>query len=978
MFDPRIGSVLRHAARLFGRPEPSTTDATLLDRFIRSSDQAAFAELVTRHGPAVWTLCRRVVRTEADAEDVFQATFLVLARNARRIRNAASIKSWLFGVAFRLGRKVQARASRPLDTSRLSSEPPTDPAEALTWLEVRTALNEELARLPDNLRTPILLCYFDGMTQDEVAGELGWKTRTVKARIARGRDLLRARLSRRGIELPAAFTVPLLSGGVADAVSPNPSTGLAVAAVKFLQRKPPGSDVSPVALQLARMETSPMSALRVAIVIASGVGLLTAGSLLGRAIGWEPDRPAPVEAVAAAEEPVAARNDPEEPIPPGAISRIGTTQFRQVGWHMKVFFTADGKNLIATKEGRTVNVWAPETGRFLHTISLGNSTFQDADFAPKSGLLAVIGSRIPDEEDGKWETTIWLVDVAARKVTRTIRMSDIDHSVDYRIRFTPDGKRLVTGIDGELRVWDVKTGDELLRQKMGRGVDAFAISPDGKTVAFGRYDLFLWHWEAGEEPRRLASIGGFGVDLAAFAPDGKSLYASMRGRKTLTAWDVATGRQTRSLSIPRSFHGLAFSPDRASLAVCDYESNGHGKSYTHFVTLLDAATGTEQARFPLGHDRAERVSWSPDGSRLATATSYRIFAWDVKSKKPLAPASVGHEGTIGALAFAPDGRLFTASDDHTIRSWNPATGRPELELPHGGWVRGVAISPDGSMVAGSSNQDVRLWDARTGELRFKLLGHGRPGGKRRVRFTPDGKQLISWGDDLYLRAWDTRNGKLLNEHPIQPAGLQKRDEDDIRRDILHFMALSDADISPDGSTFVLGTYRSVQVFDTSTGKELRKLADDPDGVAGLSISPDGKHLAISSRARAKQIKLSDGTTRTASERTHAVSLWELSSGKRVWEVTAEGSNNGRIGFSPDGSRLVEAPSSQDEKACARFWEAATGKEIGRIDWLDSYGIFAFDRTGKRLAVALRDTTAIVYDLETALKPVSPTPGDSKK
>src|SRR5262249_31058756 len=153
---------------LIGRPGPATADATLLDRFVRLRDPAAFAELVTRHGPGVWTLCRRVTRSEADAEDVFQATFLVLARDAGRVRKAASIGSWLFGVAFRLGRKVRARAVRSHDPNSLyQPEPGPDPADTITWQEVRAALTEELAQLPDDLRAPIMLCYFEGRTQDE-------------------------------------------------------------------------------------------------------------------------------------------------------------------------------------------------------------------------------------------------------------------------------------------------------------------------------------------------------------------------------------------------------------------------------------------------------------------------------------------------------------------------------------------------------------------------------------------------------------------------------------------------------------------------------------------------------------------------------------------------------------------------------------------------------------------------------------------
>src|SRR5687768_4165665 len=133
MSDPRLGAILRHASRLVGRAGTPTTDAALLGRLTRG-DSAAFAELVARYGPNVWALCRRLVRSEPDAEDVFQATFLVLARDASRVRKAASVGSWLFGVATRIGRKARERARRAPDPRRLTrGEAPRDPAAELSW-----------------------------------------------------------------------------------------------------------------------------------------------------------------------------------------------------------------------------------------------------------------------------------------------------------------------------------------------------------------------------------------------------------------------------------------------------------------------------------------------------------------------------------------------------------------------------------------------------------------------------------------------------------------------------------------------------------------------------------------------------------------------------------------------------------------------------------------------------------------------------
>src|SRR5262245_33357522 len=157
MGDLYLGTVLRHARRALARHVPTTTDDLLLDRFVRDSDDSAFGELVARHGPGVWSACRRGARNEADAQDAFQATFFVLARRANRVRQAASLGSWLFGVAVRLAAKTRARADRAPDRARFTQPPGvTEPIDGAAWQEMLALLDEELARLPDVLRAPLL------------------------------------------------------------------------------------------------------------------------------------------------------------------------------------------------------------------------------------------------------------------------------------------------------------------------------------------------------------------------------------------------------------------------------------------------------------------------------------------------------------------------------------------------------------------------------------------------------------------------------------------------------------------------------------------------------------------------------------------------------------------------------------------------------------------------------------------------------
>jgi RNA polymerase sigma factor (sigma-70 family) len=201
-------------------------DHDLLARFAADRDEAAFAALLHRHGGMVWSLCRRLLPQRADAEDAFQATFLVLARNPRAVRRGASLGNWLYGVARRVAIRLaqKARAARLRDAQANSPAPPTP--EASLWnAEAQAVLDEELGRLPEKYRAPLLLCYLEGLTQDEAARQLGWAPGVLRGRLDRGRLRLRARLLQRGLAPSAALL------GVALTTAPAPAT-LAVAAVK--------------------------------------------------------------------------------------------------------------------------------------------------------------------------------------------------------------------------------------------------------------------------------------------------------------------------------------------------------------------------------------------------------------------------------------------------------------------------------------------------------------------------------------------------------------------------------------------------------------------------------------------------------------------------------------------------------------------------------------------------------------------------
>jgi RNA polymerase sigma factor (sigma-70 family) len=223
----RFSPILHYLRRLAGPAGGGQTDEQLLSRFIAQRDESAFEALVQRHGPLVWGVCRRSLADLHAAEDAFQATFLVLARRAAAIVKRASLRSWLHGVACRIAQRARERGQR--EQNRLAAIDPAQlaaPSDADAWRQLQPILDEELNRLPDKYRAPLLLCYLEGKTRDEAAQELGWSEGAVKGRLERGRDLLRDRLTRRGLPLSAALLVALPAEGSA---SPIP-TALAAAA----------------------------------------------------------------------------------------------------------------------------------------------------------------------------------------------------------------------------------------------------------------------------------------------------------------------------------------------------------------------------------------------------------------------------------------------------------------------------------------------------------------------------------------------------------------------------------------------------------------------------------------------------------------------------------------------------------------------------------------------------------------------------
>jgi RNA polymerase sigma factor (sigma-70 family) len=290
--------ILRHLrAVVAGQTTAQLGDRQLLERFTTHHEEAAFDALVRRYGPLVLGVCRRVLRNSHDAEDAFQATFLILARKAGSLRRRDSIGAWLYRVASHTAMRARASAaSRRRHERQVGPPVAADPLAEVTGRELLAVLDEELQRLPERYRAPLVLCYLQGQTRDEVARQLGCSLGTLKRRLEHGRARLRSRLDRRGLALPAALLAAGLSEAPAAAAVPVP---LAAAAVQAALRGAAGPGMTaagsaPVAaLAAGVLHGLFVQKLKTAAAVLLAVGLLGA---VGYGLSSQGDRPAPAAA----------------------------------------------------------------------------------------------------------------------------------------------------------------------------------------------------------------------------------------------------------------------------------------------------------------------------------------------------------------------------------------------------------------------------------------------------------------------------------------------------------------------------------------------------------------------------------------------------------------------------------------------------------------------------------------------------------
>jgi RNA polymerase sigma factor (sigma-70 family) len=901
------------------------SDAELLQCFTATRDDDAFAALVERHGRLVLRLCRHLLDQEQDAEDCFQATFVLLAQKAGTLRKGCSVGSWLYGVAHRVAMNAKRKAARRRrhEQQAAHARPAKVPSE-VGLRELQAVLDDEVARLPEIYRTAFLLCAVEGKSGAAAAGALGCKEGTVKARLSRARQLLQRRLARRGVTLSAALCAGALATEATSAAVPSSLTAITTQAALLAARGQSTAGVLSAtaaalvkavnrALLLSKVKTAAAS---LALVVASvGVAALSHEVFA--------QRRAPAEQPAPAVREKSHVDLFGDPLPAGALARLGTVRFRQGDLLTALCYSGDGKLLASAGDDGIVRLWDAATGRELRQFRRHARRVFSLSFAA-DGKTVVSG-----DEEGK----VWLWETATGKDLRSLGQR---LGCAYAVALAPDGKTVAVA-NGNIHLFEATTGTELDRFEQDPAgpfpVTGIAFSPDGKTLASwfgGRFDparlprvIRLWDVATGKRRRELTGHEAL-LSAVAYSPQGK-VIASGDQDGMIRLWEPDTGKELRhwkghgKLPAPSDLPVvvcLAFSPCGQTLASCGLDGT---------IRFWDVANG-KQTRRIVPRYFVSHLAFSSDGDTLATGENGGVIRlWDLKTAQER-PRSPGHENAVMSFAYLPDGKTLASwsLDRRTARFWDVTSGK-QLRQFLGPPVQHscAEFSPDRKTLAwGSWQGRIHLWSTAEGKELRQLEGH--PNGTYCLAFSADGKTLASSGADGMIRLWQADTGKLLAEFS------HGRDSP--------VMCLA---FSPDGQLLADGCQdNSIWLRDAATGKRLRALQGHNGVIFSLAFSPDGRSLASASN---------DKTVR----------LWEVATGKERRLFQGHRREVTSVAFSPDGKLL--ASGSYDKTV--RLWDLATAKP--RHDFVGHRGAVyrvAFSPDGNTLTSAGRDTTLLVWDV----------------
>jgi WD40 repeat protein/beta-lactamase regulating signal transducer with metallopeptidase domain len=673
-----------------------------------------------------------------------------------------------------------------------------------------------------------------------------------------------------------------------------------------------------------------------------------------------------------------------DPLPAGALARLGTTRLRHGAEITFVAFAAQGKTLLTAGRDNTVRLWDLSTGK-----EIRNFPGSPAAVTRDGKTLAAVGAtgiQLWDIDTGKKlvqipkpaprvTSLLFAPDgltLAARARNGTLFLWAAESGQEIRqikqaprpkgnaiaiafgggdpdppgMAFTPDGKVLAAAATDykkdsashSVKLWEVATGKEIRKVQAPNEVrvSAVAVAPDGKLLAFGGGGVVrLCAIDTGTELRKLKAPDG-GILALAFSPEGKTLVA--RGRNLrVRLWETETGKELRQVSdvepVRRTGGAFLFVPDNFSAP------------------------------------EARVLALSPDGKHIATATGSTVRLWEMATGNEL-PLLGGHRRPPSSVAHLSDGKVASWGVDQVIRIWERASGRSLGQFRAPPRTTLAAFAADGRTIAlANADKTIRLHDTITGKELQKLRVHtGSVGG---LAFAPGGKVLAVRGGDNTIRLYDLARGTEVRQMHLGPAKKPSPNN------VLIFGGGSPGPargpglaFSPNGRLLVApgpggSPGNTLLIFDVATGKELRKI-ESSRPIASFAWSPDGRVLAAQNADRTITLWEAASAREQASLGKPSTQRQQPNPGMVV-NVVIDGmpvSNTepaGPVGLaiSPEGRIVAAAGPDQ----AVVIWDIATGTEIGRLTGHKGrVETVAFAPSGKSLASGATDTTILLWDM----------------
>jgi RNA polymerase sigma factor (sigma-70 family) len=932
-------SSIRMAAALQAlNPLPADgTDGELLQRYMARRDGAAFAELMRRHGPMVYGTCRRISGNGADADDAFQATFFVLARNAGHIRTAHAVGSWLHGVAVKVARKAQQQAIRRRMRQMAAAKPeavhPTTPVA--DWWAV---IDDELNRLPDPLRQAILTCDIGGKSRSQAALELGWPEGTVAKRLAKARQELAKRLTQRGVTLGVAAAL-----GTAAAAVPNRLLAETIERATAFAVGDGAGSLAVRTLAEGVMRSMKVNVLKLWAIVGLMTIALTGGGIM---LAGDPDEPATKKPDGP--KPVVAKTE--------RVMWKEKTVLATAGWLPgSVAYSSDGKTMIAGGTGGKVVAFdtANDTARinFHWTAEVGGNYAAVAFSADGKSVLATFkdGVKFLDAKTGKAGITIEEPETIPIAIgvfpDREIESGDqklISRKVIFGNALGYSVKEWIEqAAPGTIHVSTVAKE----KQPVDPNAVPLAVDPAGRSAIITGPIMrdtgknVLWAYVAGDHekdsPGNRLLVGHEAIVVsAAWSKDGKTAVTGDADGRVIV-WDAKTMKETRRIELGTRIAALAITADGKRTAAVVI-----GKKAEYYV--WETANPTNNMKpihvDPYDYSGADRacLAFSPDGRQLTgSAISMgwlfqlgqlvgRLHVWEIDSPKaaePPQPVKLKWEKEnpiadpqfdLRSVEVSPDGKKFAVRTGAKTFVYETATGR-KLYAVNGRFARFIG----GDLFTWVNS--VVQYDAETGKEKKTFP----PAKSINVLFaaqvSPDGKTIAGF-DGIVVRKIDIATG----DDSVKFVG-----QGNFIRNYVNTFPTSEVVWSPDGKR-VAGVYvynetgfnGGLGIWDAETGKLLTHL-DKANKLSSRSMSyafsPDGKALAVAGLARDE---------RNAS----SLTLLDSATFKVIRSVVIDSRDGGAdataVAYSPDGRTIATAVNLHSGKGPlvrVQLWDADTGE-----------------------------------------------------